>query len=258
MVTCYPSPGKKKALKMCEFFAAGARGKVAKPGQDHLEPGPAFFYGWTDHTLPLMKQCQSEGRDYFYADNAYYFGRGKYFRITKNKLMHDGSGNAGPERFRQFSIALKPWRSEGRHIVIASQSETFYQQRMGISRDEWTARVVEKLKQHTERPIIVCHKPDAKDMRPDQAHAPGFESHLQGAWAMVTHSSSAAVKAVIDGIPVFCDPECMCALVGETDLSKIETPRTPEGREQWLWNLAANQWAWEEIRNGTAWRALRG
>lgn len=257
-VTCYPSPGKKKGLRICQEFAAGCGGKVAEPGQDYLQPGAAFFYGWTDHSLPLIRQCQAEGRAWFYADNAYYFGRGRYFRVTKNALMHDGAGDSGPERFAAFGVAIKPWRGGGRHIVIATQSELFYRQRHGISRDDWTAGVIEELRLHTARPIVVCDKPDPKEMRPDQPHAPGFEAHLDGAWAMVTHSSSCAVKAILDGVPVFCEPECMAARVGLTDISRIEAPALPDDREQWAWNLAAAQWTYEEMRNGTAWRMLTG
>ena len=38
--------------------------------------------------------------------------------------------------------------------------------------------------------------------------------------------------------------------------ARIEEPRYPDGREPWLWNLAANQWTREEMADGTCWRGL--
>lgn len=97
MVTCYPSPDKRKGLKLVRAFAQGCGGRVAPVGQASLEDGGAFFYGMTEHSLSLIARCRSEGRDWYYADNAYYFGRGTHFRVTRNALMYDGSagGSAG-------------------------------------------------------------------------------------------------------------------------------------------------------------------
>lgn len=254
-VFCYPSPGKKKGLMLCEAFAAGCGGKVAPIGHSQLEPGPAFFYGFTPHSLPLMDQCVAEGRDWYYADNAYYFGRHVYFRITKNALMHDGAGRWPPDRFEAFGIDIKPWRDNGRHVLVTTQSELFYRDRLGTTRQAWTDYVVANLRKATDRKIIVCHKPEAQDSG-NAAGAVEFELHLIDAWALVAHSSSTMVKALIEGVPVFSLGGSMASVMGRRDIWRIEEPRHPSGREQWLWNLAANQWTREELRDGTCWRML--
>ncbi len=258
MITCYPSPGKRKALKLCTAFAAGCGGRVAPIGQPTLQRGAAFFYGWTEHSVPLIEQCQAQCTDWHYADNAYYFGRGKLFRVTKNALMHDGSGAAGPERFGRFGLEIKPWRKDGAHILITTQSELFYEARLHTSRAAWTGEIIEELREHTDRAIIVCHKPPAGEMVSKQPHARDFESQLCDAWAVVTHSSSSAVKAVLDGVPVFSLAPSMVSRMGLDDLARIEEPVYPDDREQWLWNLAANQWTLDEMRDGTCWRGLQG
>ncbi len=258
-VICYPSRGKHKALKICEAFAAGCGGRVAPLGQTGLEKGAAFFYGWTEHTAKLIEACRREGRTWFYADNAYYFGRGTYFRVTRNALMHDGSGTAGSARFDRFYLPPRPWRKVGRHVLIATQSELFYRLHLNTSRKAWTDAVIDELRGYTAREIRVCHKPDSKDMRFGQPHAASFERQLKHAWALVTYSSSTAVKAILQGIPVFSLGPSMAPVVAARDLSSIERPFVPdEGvRLQWLWNLAANQWTREEMRDGTCWRDLR-
>jgi len=256
-VTCYPSAGKRKALQLSCAFAEGCGGTIAGTGETKLRPGAAFFYGMTEHTLPLIAQCRREGRDWYYADNAYYFGRGTYFRVTKNAYQHDGSGRADAGRFATFDLRIRPWRRAGTHILIATQSQLFYRYQLGIERSEWVAQQMAQIAAVSRRPIRVCHKPDPG--RPGNgAVAPSFEADLADAWAAVTHSSSAAVKALLEGVPVFCTAPCMASRMGQDDLSRIEDPTYPDDREQWLANLAANQWTRAEFRDGTCWRALNG
>ena len=263
-LTCYPSPGKRKAAKMCRHFAAGAarngvESRVAATGRVGLDPGAAFFYGWTEHTAALINACVADGREWLYADNAYYFGRGAYFRVTRNALMHGGEpagATRGRERFRRFGIEIAPWRKGGRHVVVATQSELFYRMKLGQARASWTAETVRAIAAATDRPIEVCHKPASRDMARDQAHAPGLEALLEGAWALVTHSSSAAVAALIRGVPVFCLAPCMASRMGLMDLARIEAPYLPDDREPWAWTLAANQWPYAEMASGQCWREL--
>ncbi len=267
MLTCYPSPGKRKALKLCAAFAEGSGGRVAGLGESRLLPGAAFFYGMTGHTLPLIERCRRDGRDWYYADNAYYFGRGRYFRVTRNAYQHDGGGAAGPACFARFGLKPAPWRTGGRtggrkggrnggrHILVTTQSELFYRLVLGTTRAAWLADVVTQLRAATDRPIEVCHKP-APATSGNAAAGPGFEKHLAHAHALVTHSSSTAAKALLDGVPVFCLGACMASSMGHADLALIEDPYYPDDREPWLWNLAANQWTREEMTDGTCWRQL--
>jgi hypothetical protein len=255
LLTCYPSPGKRKALRLCAAFAEGSGGRVAGLGEFRLSPGAAFFYGMTGHTLPLIERCRRGGRDWYYADNAYYIGRGAYFRVTRNAYQHDGGGAAGPERFARFGLSVAPWRRGGRHVLVTTQSELFYRLALGTTRQAWLADVVAQLRAATDRPIEVCHKP-APAVSGNAAAGSGFEQQLGDAHALVTHSSSTAAKALLEGVPVFCTGACMASAMARADLTRIEEPHYPDGRESWLWNLAANQWTCEEMADGTCWRQL--
>ena len=96
----------------------------------------------------------------------------------------------------------------------------------------------------TDRPIV---------FRPKFAVMPKpLSADLKDAWCVVTHSSTAAVTAALQGVPVFCEPTCAAASVGCTDLSQIETPRRPD-REEWLAELAWRQWSEAEMKGGLAW-----
>lgn len=256
MPTCYPSAGKRKAGKLCAAFAAGCGGRVAPPECATLAPGGAFFYGWTAHSARLIAQCRAEGREWYYADNAYWFGRGDYFRVTRGALMHDGRGGAPGARVARFGLAPQPWRKSGRHVVVATQSELFYRLHLGLSRASWTAGVVTELKRHTARPIAVCDKPEARYLARGQAHSPALAPLLAEAWAVVAYSSSALVQALVSGVPVFSLGPSMASVMGRDDLARIEAPYYPADRPRWLRVLAANQWTREEMRDGTCWRAL--
>ncbi len=253
-VVCYPSVGKRKALKLSCAFAEGCGGEIAGTGETQLRPGAAFFYGMTAHTLRLIAQCRREGREWVYADNAYYFGRGDYFRVSKGRFQHDGLGSAGPGRFARFGVTVRPWRRQGSAIIIVTQSELFYRLHLSIDRRAWVAERVAEIAAVSDRPVRICHKPESGSA----PYAPTFETYLADAWAVVTHSSSAAVKVLIEGVPVFCTAPCMASVMGRDDLTRIEAPAYPDGREPWLWNLAAQQWTLDEMRDGSCWRVLRG
>ncbi len=257
-VTCYPSAGKRKAFKICKAFADGCHGVVAPAGHPHLNPGAAFFYGWTTHTGPLIEQCRAEGRIWFYADNAYYFGRTKYYRITTGALMLNGGPVAPVDRRRwaAFGLDIKPWRDEGQgHILVATQSALHYTMHLGVSRDDWTAEVVRRLKEHTNREIVVCHKPPTPWL--DGLPHANFDVALPGAWAVVSHTSSCMVKALLEGVPVISLGESMVSQLAGANLASIESPYRPRGRLALMKSLASNQWTRSEMSKGLAWRRLQ-
>jgi hypothetical protein len=82
-----------------------------------------------------------------------------------------------------------------------------------------------------------------------------LQQDLEGAHALVTHGSIAAVESVICGCPVVVHPDSAAALVGLTDLAKIEKPVYPD-RGKWLFSLAYSQFNETELVDGTLWREL--
>ena len=75
---------------------------------------------------------------------------------------------------------------------------------------------------------------------------------------MVAYSSSAAIDALIAGVPVFVLSDFAAAYrMGSPDLSQIESPVYPHDRQSFCNCLADQQWNLLELRNGEAWRALR-
>jgi len=146
-------------------------------------------------------------------------------------------------RFLKLDDAVKPWRTQGRHIVIAHTLPDYWDLR-GLSR-YWSEQVAADLKRHTTRPIVIRDK-ESKTPLGDE---------LADAHALVTHGSIAAVEAVVMGCPVFVHPSSAAAHVGLTDLTLIESPIYP-AREAWLHSLAYSQFNEAELCDGTLWRLI--
>ena len=86
----------------------------------------------------------------------------------------------------------------------------------------WLRDTLAILKEHTDRPIRCRVKMSYKE-----AVARGgvpLSEDLKGAWALVTHSSNAAVEALLAGVPTFCTDPCAAWRMGLSDLTQIETP----------------------------------
>ena len=102
---------------------------------------------------------------------------------------------------------------------------------------------------HTDRHIIVREKSSNADLN-DQ---------IQGAWAVVTCQSTVAIKAIMKGVPSFCDEMSSALPLSLTDISMIENPKIPSEREiiNYKNNLLANQFTMTEISKGLVYDIVR-
>jgi|SRR6185503_214094 len=242
----YYCPTEFTSPKFAYAFAKGCGGAMTDD-LDYLHDGPVACFG-SPPAWPLLRQAQAAGRDFYFADHGY-FGRGKYYRITKNAYQHDGRGSATTERFKAFRRYVQPWRSRGDHILICPNSDVYFGLH-GLDGAQWLQETTATLRQHTTRPIRIRWKTD-RGMKP-------IAQDLVNAWAVVVFSSAAALDALISGVPIVTlAPFAASYRMGLTDLSQIETPIYPGGREGFLSNLADNQWTIQEILKGHAWRALQ-
>ncbi len=181
----------------------------------------------------------------------------KHFALALHD--HNGAGEwhpRGPERWDSFGIELKPWRKEGRHILLREQR--------GIgspimaSPPLWHDGAAQRLKDVTTRPVVFRAHPRSR-LYPDLARSqPPLAEALQGAHAVVTWASAIAVQALIAGVPVFREAPChVLAGACNRDLARIETPRLPDRRPAFE-RLAWAQWSIPEIAAGLPFRHLLG
>lgn len=241
-VYVYDSPGEMTAPKFARAFARGCGGHIVTS----YHPGTWAGFG-SPRTFDMMRRAIAEGHTWYFGDKAY-FGRGDYFRVTRNAYQHTGISDKPSQmrRLRRWHTHAEPWRKDGRYIILATHSETYYGLH-GTTSNRWINETVRRIREVSDREIIITSK------NANPAHL-----HYSGAWCLVTMRSNAAVEAVMRGIPVFCTHDCAASAMGLSDLAKIEQPLYPDGRMEWAGVLADNQWTLYEIDNGDAWRALNG
>lgn len=200
----------------------------------------------------LARQFEAAGARVIVAENGYigHDSNGhKLYALALNH--HNGAGRwyiGEMDRSREQNLKLEPWRNHGDDIVILPQR--------GIGPDGvampkgWSGQVHAKIMQCTNRKVRIRHHPGQNpEVMP-------LIDDLSDAWAAVTWGSSAALKAIFAGIPVFyCFKRWIggsAAKYGIEDLSLAYTTDRAELMQRISWA----QWAVDEIALGIPFRYL--
>ena len=143
-------------------------------------------------------------------------------------------------------INCKDWKESGDYILVAPSSSTV---NTFIGKPKWLEDTINFLKTKTDMPIRVRHKPRKKGRSgPAYADVPLIED-LSKASCVVTSCSMVSVDAVIEGVPVYCDPNCCAAPVGQT-IENFGNPNYANNRLSWLSTLSYHQYTKSEIKSG--------
>lgn len=260
---CFFVPPELKKFKLDLFNRVGDNiqklgGRVVRGDHaalDHLTDDVVPIVGCSPQLTPMISRWRMTGRRWCYWDRSYVrrvFATclptgedGGFYRFHLNSFQMQTIRDVPDDRWRSMRQEVSPWKKGGRHIVIAAPTET-YCRFHGC--EDWIAKTLRSLALLTDRQIVIRDKEQYK-RRP-------IQMDIEGAHALVTHASNAAVESVILGCPVFVHPDSAAALVGQTDLSKIENPIYPD-REPWLWSLAYSQFNQREMTDGTLWKLLQ-
>lgn len=239
----YLDNNKTISKQFCEAFAAGAGIPIADIVKDcKTRPGPWAGYGSPRLWDSLTEKIKA-GEDFYYGDHAY-FGRNKFFRVTKNAYQHNGIGEPDFERLRPFHRHAKRWKRGGGHILVCTQTQGYYD-RFAIP--DWLEQTLARLDLYTDRPIRVREKGTKVPLAEDF-----IDCHC-----VVVCSSNVAVEAIMQGIPAICTNECAASIMSLRDPALVEYPYYPEGRMEWAGVLAANQWTFDEIKRGKCWEHVQ-
>jgi hypothetical protein len=232
-----------------------AGGRITRDCADleKLPPEIVPIVGCSPQLTDMISTWQLTGRQWIYWDRGYFRrvyatwlprgANGGYYRWHVNAFQMQQIRPVGEDRWRMADTEVDPWRRDGAHIVVARPSKTYFRFH---SLENWTDKIIYDLSLLTDRQLVIRDKESKRPLRDD----------LKNAHALVTHGSIAAVEAVIMGCPVFVDPSSAAALVGRTDLSKIEAPVYPD-REPWLHSLSYCQFNEAELVDGTLWRLMQ-
>ena len=220
-------------------YAQGCQGQVIDVSpQTRLLAGPAVVYGILRGCGDIIKQCEHVKRPYFHIDHGY-FRPGHYdgfYRVSRNGLQCRISRDFAPDRFEALNVPVRPWKRTGRTVVIAPLS-AHVGRHIGVDPGEWLESVRAEIPNWTDRPVAIKPKGEGS-----------LATVLQDAWCLVTHSSNAAVDALLQGVPVIT--------LGKSAVNPVswhwKHMETPEwyDREPVFWGLAYHQWTLDEMRRG--------
>lgn len=152
----------------------------------------------------------------------------------------------GPERWDALRCEVRPWRSDGAHVLVLPNRSFGIPGRMMPA--DWPDRTAEKLRRATRREVRVRAHPG--NDRPARA----LSVDLEGAWAAVVWSSSAGVHALLAGVPTFCEAPAW-SMKDAASYGPIDDPTLPD-RLPAFRRLAWGQWRVREIEAGAPFRAL--
>lgn len=292
-------PNKKnlEKIQMLEYFAEGVRRAGDHAFDIHgqgIQPAHvAVIQGWVSQDvdrghLRLRKQViehqianglrvlTADSNLFLYAnpENPLHYLRYSFNGVFPNTGIYFDNP-VDPARWltiqQDLNITLRDYRQHGNHILVCLQRDGGWS--MGLeSVATWTHRIIDEIRQHTDRPIVLRAHPGDKNshvyVQPLREHLQAWNASistnrsltqdLHQCWAVVNHNSSPAVAAAIEGYPVFVtDPvRSQCTEIANTDFSRLESPELPD-RQQWIQRLAMSHWKFDELRSGQAWRHMR-
>lgn len=246
-LTLHPVPGKEKSRLICKAFAAGA----PKGAQ-----GSVFF--GTEGVMSAFQKAKSG--TWWYIDNSYFDKhRGIYFRVTKNALQIDPRGKVSTgERFDRLGVPIRAWRDPlGEDTLLCPQSDDFMKSTLGLKDYDWTREVRSIINTYDrpDLPVRVRHW-----NRDKLKAAVVLEHELPHCRLVISHSSSASITAMLEGVPSISTGPTAAAyhLTGPLTRESFIDPPKPsyEGRYQFASVLADNQFTLSEFSTGVAWKWL--
>jgi len=171
---------------------------------------------------------------------------------------------------RDYNMDLKPWRSNGSHILITLQRPLGWSMR-GFNLMKWLENTFREIRKYSDRPIVIrWHPGDWKSypvyeallkqynatISPQERH---ITEDLINCWALICHNSTPSSVASIEGIPAFItdDPGyCQAGDIANLDFSKLENPQMPD-RYEWIKKLSQCHWSFDDTRSGRCWSHMR-
>jgi hypothetical protein len=194
--------------------------------------------------------------------------RGTTWKVGLNGINRDayfGPDSNDDTRVLSLGLTLKPWRTQGEHILLCAQHDKSLQWVGMPVQSKWVIEAITTLQAYSKRPIIFrphprCPLPNIehefKNVYREQPKKlsgtyDDFDMQFNNAHATLSYSSNPGVHSIINGIPAFVGTASL-AYDASNDidfLHDIEQPLMPD-RQQWLNDYAHTEYTLEEISQG--------
>jgi len=239
-------------LPIVQAMAIGSQADFFYPEENPTyQGGDSIVWGLIRGAQQLMVETTHSGCNFYQMDNAY-FGRNKYYRISKNalqlsKIVSYYDNHRCEFIFKELGIKILPWNHNRNGPIVLCLSSHHLYAYYGITAQQWIASTIAKIRKNTDRAITIRDK-DLDPLNP-------IKSEISNAWCVVTHVSAAALDALLMGIPVITTGDCAASPLSAT-FQEIDSPSMAEGRAALFASLSWGQFTPAEMQSGLAWEVL--
>ena len=211
----------------------------------------------------ILHYSRPEHEWHRYSLNSVYPNNGTYFFGPLDSTKWD--------RYSTWHNAqLKPWRHDGRHILILAQRPRGWNM-FGNDQATWLDGTIDEIRKHSGRSIVIRMHPgdgtrikQIEKLKKRYGNTISISEHanirdaLVDCWCAVGYNSTPNVVSAIEGVPVYVqDPLHSWAKdIAFRDLSQIETPAMPD-RAEWTTKIANIHWSNTEVKTGQLWQAIK-
>jgi len=194
--------------------------------------------------------------------------RGTTWKVGLNGINRDayfGDSYNDDSRKRFLRLVEKPWRKDGKYILICGQHDKSLQWQNMPRMSNWFLKTYDEIRKHTDRHIVFRPHPRCRlehierGLRYVERQEPqrvtntydDFDMGFDDVWATISYSSNPGIHSIIEGVPAFVSTHSLAYPVGnDIDfLHNIEQPVMPD-RTQWLNDYAWTEYTIEEITQG--------
>ena len=182
--------------------------------------------------------------------------------------------NLEEDRVEKFGIKLKPWKTDGQFITIATQRPDSHQWSSMPTVEVYLRNAIREIRQYSERDIVIRPHPRdritdfpsiAREVRNVFFDVPkhtgiadnfNFSDILDRSWCVINHSSNPAIEATIRGVHTFTGCQSFAYPMSIKNWRSIEDPPRLD-RSLWSQQLTHIEWWPEEIAEGKPWKRLK-
>jgi hypothetical protein len=272
---CYVNSATRRSKLIAEAMRDGFKRHgipcTTATGLAVIEADICVAYGWVHEQI--FNRYRKAGGHYLYVDLGYWHRKpgGKQF-AGYHKVSLDGwcplqtmLRNCPADRFNVLNVPVKSMGTSGRHVVVAGMSAKSASDH-GLGAESWERRAIATIKSASPRfasNIIYRPKPSWKKSRRIEGAGicdinKPIDDVLEGAHMLVTHHSNAAIDALVNGVPIYCE-KGVGSVLSTARLEDVETPRIPTDSERMalLHDIAYTQFTPMEMRDGVVWDQYR-
>ena len=229
----------------------------------------AIFFGVKSKSRMILDDHLAAGCHTIMLDKGYTRTAGEGGHTKYSRVIVDGLDPSRymmrelmqPDRFGRLNIHIAEKRVVGEDILYCGSTQKYCDFHGLGDMTEYAESVYNQIRDVSGRRVIYRPKPSSQGVAP----VVGMPMHraktsiteaLRECHAVVTHGSSAAMDAMLAGVPIVVLGGSVASPMADKSVTGIDTITLPDydSRFRWASALAYCQWTNKEMMRGAAWK----